>query len=440
VVKDDNNCQFRDTVYINPAVQLNVDTAVTDVSCFGGNDGLINMLALDGTGPYSYSIYDGLFPQDNGYFPDLLAGTYTVLVTDALGGKFRNMVTVNEPAAITPIASVTDANCQAMLTGFTDLGAIDITVAGGTGPFTFEWRNSGGSLIAATEDLTGISADDYTVTITDNNTCKGSATFTVNFDPAKAVTLSAIDDLQACYKEEVVLIANATNESGYAWEILPTLELISDQQTLTVYPDSSLSYRAVAYNTFNCAAYDTFAIGLKPFMGISISNDTMIMLGDVPENIPVDVRYPDNIAGATYIWTPSTNLDDPGLLNPLFTPTDKAQSYYEYILLATSSLSCTESDTARIQVLWDLTVPSGFTPNNDGINDLWVIEAAYAVPVSVEVFNRWGEHVFIAKQYDNTWDGTRNDKPLPIGTYYFVITIEAGSGKKTITGPITIVR
>ncbi len=79
-----------------------------------------------------------------------------------------------------------------------------------------------------------------------------------------------------------------------------------------------------------------------------------------------------------------------------------------------------------------------FTPNNDGINDLWEIpDLATFGKCNVRIYNRWGKSVFSSPDYNNTWDGTSNGKNLPEGAYYFVIkTTNAG----TITGTINIVR
>jgi len=79
-----------------------------------------------------------------------------------------------------------------------------------------------------------------------------------------------------------------------------------------------------------------------------------------------------------------------------------------------------------------------FTPNNDGINDYWVLpDMDEWGKCDVRVFNRWGKLVFADDNYDNLWDGVSNGNPLPEGAYYFVIkTQNAG----TITGTVNIVR
>jgi gliding motility-associated-like protein len=85
-------------------------------------------------------------------------------------------------------------------------------------------------------------------------------------------------------------------------------------------------------------------------------------------------------------------------------------------------------------------VPNTFTPNGDGINDTWLIQYLESYPnCRIQVFNRSGQLVYETKSYTSPgWDGTMNGKPLPFGTYYYVL--EPGSGRKPLTGYVTIIK
>ncbi|MES2457702.1 MAG: Ig-like domain-containing protein [Bacteroidota bacterium] len=87
-------------------------------------------------------------------------------------------------------------------------------------------------------------------------------------------------------------------------------------------------------------------------------------------------------------------------------------------------------------------IPGGFSPNNDGINDFFVVENAIGKKVGLEVFNRWGNRVYRSKDYQNTWDGKTTEgifvgDDVPVGTYYYIVTID---GKNKRVGYITINR
>ena len=85
-----------------------------------------------------------------------------------------------------------------------------------------------------------------------------------------------------------------------------------------------------------------------------------------------------------------------------------------------------------------LHVPNTFTPNGDGTNDYWIIRGLDLYPkVQVFVFNRWGEQLFYSQGYGHPWNGFYNGKPLPMGTYYYLIKLN-GQNQKPLTGPLTL--
>lgn len=86
-----------------------------------------------------------------------------------------------------------------------------------------------------------------------------------------------------------------------------------------------------------------------------------------------------------------------------------------------------------------LFVPEGFSPNGDGVNDVFVISGANGKKVGVQIFNRWGSKVYESNNYQNDWGGTNDDKKeLLDATYYYIITVEGEA--KARTGYLTLWR
>jgi len=92
------------------------------------------------------------------------------------------------------------------------------------------------------------------------------------------------------------------------------------------------------------------------------------------------------------------------------------------------------------QTLPTVVVPNAFTPNGDGINDLWNIKSIEAYPKClVSIYSRYGSLVYQSKGYPQAWDGTRNGSPVPTGTYYYIINLNDGDVAQ-LTGYVAVIR
>jgi len=84
-----------------------------------------------------------------------------------------------------------------------------------------------------------------------------------------------------------------------------------------------------------------------------------------------------------------------------------------------------------------LLIPTGFTPNNDGFNDTWIIQGSENYPeINVEIFNRWGQSLYSSRGYEEPWNGIFEGNRVAMASYYYVITLEPGS--EPLTGYFTI--
>jgi gliding motility-associated-like protein len=137
-----------------------------------------------------------------------------------------------------------------------------------------------------------------------------------------------------------------------------------------------------------------------------------------------------------FFWTPATDLDDPRSLNPVASPTKSTT----YTLNVVSRLGCiTAVDEVFVKVYEKLIVPNVFSPNGDGINDLWNITAidAFDTP-NVKVMNRYGEMVFESSGYAKAWDGKHKNTDLPAGVYYYIIKLRGDINP--VSGSVTLIR
>lgn len=137
----------------------------------------------------------------------------------------------------------------------------------------------------------------------------------------------------------------------------------------------------------------------------------------------------------TYKWEPSLFLNNDTILNPKTNAIDNIS----YRLIVTGKGGCITTDEVFINVLKLIQAPNTFTPNGDGINDVWEIKNLVKYPnCAVEIYNPQGQLLFKSRGYTKAWDGTYNGKPLPSGTYYYVIDPKDGQTRKA--GYVTILR
>jgi len=194
-VTDANGCVTTSTATISEPSEISGDATLADALCFGGT-GSVDLTIFGGTAPYSYAWSNGSTSED---LTDV-AGDYTVTITDANGCAITAEFTISEPALLTADAVASDALCN------TDNGSVDLTVTGGTEPYSFSWSNG-----ATTEDITDV-AGTYDVTVTDANGCTATASATIG-EP-EVLTASATTTGTACGQSNGTIVVTASGGTG----------------------------------------------------------------------------------------------------------------------------------------------------------------------------------------------------------------------------------
>lgn len=141
--------------------------------------------------------------------------------------------------------------------------------------------------------------------------------------------------------------------------------------------------------------------------------------------------------GTDYSWTPANTLNNPLIANPVATPDQNTR----YVVSVTNSFGCVDTASVFVYLLEDFNlVPQNLiTPNANGQNDVWKIQGIEFYPeAKVMVFDQWGRILLDETQYKNTWDGSVDGKPLPDGTYFYVISLTGTD--RVYKGMLTILK
>jgi hypothetical protein len=171
------------TVTITQPTALTVSASVTaNVSCNGGTNGSVSSTPSSGTSPYTYSWSGG---GTNSTKTGLTAGTYTITITDNNGCSATASTTITQPTTgLTVSASVTtNVTC-----GGGSNGSVSSSPSGGSSPYTYSWSSGGTN---ATK--TGLTAGIYTITVTDINSCTGTASATITQPPILTISFSPVN-------------------------------------------------------------------------------------------------------------------------------------------------------------------------------------------------------------------------------------------------------
>ncbi|WP_295713481.1 gliding motility-associated C-terminal domain-containing protein [Mucilaginibacter sp.] len=362
--------------------------------------------------------------------PDMPVGSYQYRIAAAEAENINSLTcrTYSEPLTITvnPKPVVPHMEPAAACEG----GALTLNATGGV---VYEWHGPGITQVNKNqnplqlENITPAIQGNYSVDVTSASGCTSSSnTFpvTVNLKPVITVSNTAT----VCKGNSVTISASAPGATSYSWS--PAAGLSDPASSNPVAnPIETTTYAVTVRNANDCSDTKTVTVNVLGNPSADAGADKKIfegqsvMLNGAAQNANI------------FNWTPATGLSDPHVLNPIATPGDDIT----YLLTVSSAQNCGEATSSVfVKVYHKIVIPNAFSPNGDGYNDFWDIEALVTYPQSLlTVFNRYGQQVFKSIGYDKPWKGTYNGAKLPSGTYYYIIDLKLGSPK--LTGWVLIV-
>ncbi len=229
------------------------------------------------------------------------------------------------------------------------------------------------------------------------------------------INVDAGDDTTICLGESVTIGPSLVDTSiQYQWS--PNTYLDNDDiPNPTTTPDASITY-FVDVSRGLCSSSDSININVLPIPEVSalVDNEKSVtILADESIEITGSISNADSFA-----WTPSSWLSDNSILNPIATPEDDIT----YFLTGFNG-ACTAVDSVYISIIKEIlvTLPSSFTPNQDGQNDLLTLITEGIDHLNYfNIYDRWGNMLFSSNSLTQGWDGTNvNIESQNIGTYYY---------------------
>ena len=511
-IKDNNGCLDLQSITINqPTEFVQRNLIITDVNCNGQANGTIHLMMEGGVFPYEFRINNG-DPQPTGLFRDLEAGNHTIQVIDNNGCEFERLVNVNEPeelreADVTIVNASCDGNSNGSITIHAQGGTApyeyslnltnqfqssnlfeDLQV----GSHIIKIRDSNGCLyvynfeITEPEPLPTLSFENLA-----NSYCDNEEALIINYSPDEAtISGSGVNgntgvfdpsSLQpGIYEIKIVFthpITNCAAEHIKMIEIFPTTEADfaglddfycynnPEVELIGIPEGGTFDGFGISNNTFGAlhaeeaGIYEIDYTYTNEFGCIDkVTKEVEISGPKFQIEDEIDVNYGDsiilapvldfdwNVTGIEFLWEPATYLSCVNCTNPVVTP----EKDVIYSVTAIDNNGCSQTQIIRINAVKDIRVfiPSAFSPNDDGINDILVFNSNNLVSKVnyFKVFNRWGNLMFEATDFEpnndsHGWDGRFNGEELNGGAYvYYTEFVFIDGTVQTKSGWVTLLK
>lgn len=408
VVTDANGCTLEQDITLEGpppiTVEAHADTlpSGSHISCHGANDGAITATVEGGVGQltWQWSGPNG-FTSNDLELDQLAPGSYCLNVSDENGCSAQSCITIESPEVLQVSVDGTDASCGE------SNGQVTAVISGGTGPFVYAW-NTGGQSAGQTDLEPGT----YAVLVTDANGCEAQASASIEGTPSVEVSVEVEAPLCHGSTDGSIALEITSGQAPFTieWDNGETGEslegLESGIHAVTVTDDNGCSWQAeIAVEDPEELVVDTVLSHFSNGHNVSNWQGTDGSITLVPQG---------GTPPYTYEWGDGVHTDvREGLPAGVYT------------VVVTDANGCSVELAIELTAPDELVMPTGFTPNDDGHNDAFVVQGIDAFPSNqLIVFNRWGNVVFDQLNYRNEWRGeNQQGQPLPDGTYFVILKL-----------------
>jgi gliding motility-associated-like protein len=277
----------------------------------------------------------------------------------------------------------------------------------------------------------------YVLSTVDANGCYLRDSASIKVEPLFG-TISP-EEADVCFGDAIPL--NASGGTQYQWFDNPQLSGTPNELTCTLCPDpvatppsvGDKSYYVLITDNQGCRDTLISLLHVNPLPDIVVQpHDTIIKYGDG------FTLYATG--GVNYIWSPAGSLSDPSSSAPYASPIKNT----DYVVIGTSTKGCLAADTAHVIIDYrtPVLVPNAFSPNGDGLNDVFKVENITSQKILVfQVYDRWGKLVFETQDPDKGWDGMYKNKPMNSDVYqYYIKLAYPDDYMQEFKGNVTLIR
>jgi gliding motility-associated-like protein len=417
-VTDNSGCITNITLNISgPSSPLSIASVlITNASC-GNNNGTASVVVNGGTVGSGYQYNWQPSGGNSANAINLAVGSYTITITDANACTTDTTISIINPNGPTvTVTSFTNNTCFNL-----NNGSASVVASGGTGPLVLQWTSGLGN----SSTVNNLPAGVYTVIATDSLGCSGAANVTISQPPLITATLTTSNAY--CSTSTGTAQAIATGGTGplaYEWN------------------NGSTGSTATGFPPGICNVTITDSVGcFQVFSGVILSSGNFTV--DAGINATIDAGNSIELigtgpSGAEFVWSPAEFLSCSTCVTTIATP-----DVTTLFVLTVTNNGCVATDTVLIEVTekcGDIFVPSGFSPNGNGINDELKVRGNCIKELDFKIYDRWGELIFQTTDQNIGWDGTYKGKPALAGVYVYYINAVVIGSTINMQGNTTLIR
>jgi gliding motility-associated-like protein len=352
------------------------------------------------------------------------SGTYSLFIT--VNGCSSSLTTVDVKVNVLPVVTAgpdrtvcISSNSVSLSGNVSGLSSSAIWSSSGTGVFSPSNTSLNATYIPSSADKANLKVV-LTLTSLNNQSCAPAvSSMTVNFVPLPVVN-AGVNQVICADVADISLSGLVSGATGGTWTTTGDGSFSSSNSLKATYKpgaadikNKAVTLTLTSTGNVSCVVKDDLLVTINPLPAVSAGKDRTIL-----QDQTVTLEGTSSAAQVQYIWSPAVGLSNYTARNPVFSGT----STQTYTLTITNEWGCVASDDVTITVLEPIKIPNTFTPNGDGVNDVWNIAKLKDYPdAEVHVYNRYGVKLFYSKGYDEPWDGTFKGVKVPFGTYYYLI-------------------
>lgn len=409
-------------------VVCNIQSTSTprSVSCHGGSDGSITFEVDQGTAPFTYA-WERIGGTEQGtgnitalgeenMITNLIPGVYAINIDDGFGNMDIIIETITEPEPLLVTLITSDYNGQNISCPLAEDGTISVMATGGAGSYQYDW--SDGDTGVDRDSLDGVM---YTVSVKDALGCIVPAS--VILSEPMPISYSQDPSNPSCDGPSSGQLAIDLPIGGVA-PYMYSLDQANWQSDPVFQNLGADDYTSYVRDANECISQMSFSLTAPEIPIVQFQSDYQIALGDSVQFSGTTNALTDPVV----TWTPTEFLSCTDCLDPYARPPGSLT----YEVVVTSQDGCTDRDSINIDVqkFRRFYAPTAFTPNQDGINDLFNIEGGPEVAFieSLQIFDRWGGLVYndtdlSLSNFTTGWDGRKNGENLNAGVYVWFASI-----------------